>query len=373
MPGTHEPERPVKALPKVFINGRFFSQRVTGVQRYARETLLRLDQLLYESGQIQEPWTLLVPKGTETPKFRWIRVEPTGRSGGHLWEQVDLALRARHGLLVSFGPTGPLVQRRQIVTVHDASVVRFPTAYGFRFRWWYRLLIASLVKRAVRTIAVSEFSASEAIECFRAPTERVRIATEGWQHLNRIEPDESVIDRHNLRGESFVLAVSSPTPNKNFAAISEAIRLLGASSPPCVIAGSADPAVFRATGGPSETMTQLGYVTDEQLKALYSHASCFVFPSFYEGFGIPPLEAMACGCPVIASTASSVREVCGDAALYFDPKNPAELAQKLKDLAADAPLRKAMSAAGIERARHYSWDESARLNLKYIQESLGIA
>jgi glycosyltransferase involved in cell wall biosynthesis len=117
-------------------------------------------------------------------------------------------------------------------------------------------------------------------------------------------------------------------------------------------------------------MLPLGYVTDRQLKALYQSATCFIFPSFYEGFGIPPLEAMSCGCPVIASTAPALREVCGDAALYFDPHEPQALAARLREVFGSAALRSRMAAAGLKRASLYSWMESASLNLGYIEECM---
>jgi glycosyltransferase involved in cell wall biosynthesis len=120
-------------------------------------------------------------------------------------------------------------------------------------------------------------------------------------------------------------------------------------------------------------MLHVGYVSDAQLKALYQHATCFVFPSFYEGFGIPPLEAMSCNCPVIASTAPAVCEVCGDAALYFDPREPRELASKLREVFGRPELRARMAAAGLKRASQYSWAESARLNLQYIEECLRVS
>lgn len=357
--------------PEVFINGRFFSQRVTGVQRYARETIRCLDELLADEGEgVDIRWTLLVPRGTSTPAFRHIVVESTGRLQGHLWEQLELPWRARKGLLFSFGLTGPLAQQRQIVTVHDAAIMRIPQAYDWRFRVWYRFLVGRIVSRAPGTIAVSRFSAQEAAECYGVPIERLHVATEGWQHLADVKPDERILDRHGLRDKAFTLAVSSPTPTKNFAAIAHAMGILGRAAPPCAVAGSADPSIFRAAGNASDAMIRLGYVSDEELKALYQHASCFIFPSLYEGFGIPPLEAMSCGCPVLASTAAAVREVCGEAPLYFDPHVPEQLARRLREVLANPALRARMSSAGLERARLYSWMQSARLNLQIIRETL---
>jgi len=359
---------------RVYINGRFFSQQVTGVQRYARETLNSLDVLLV-AGEGEEDkglrWTLLVPKGVaDLPAFRRIEVEEVGRLSGHLWEQLELPWHARGGVLFSFGLTGPLAQRKQIITLHDANVIRIPEAYSWRFRLWYRFLVRRLVAHSTQTVVVSRFAASEAATFYGARPERLRIAMEGWQHLEAVAPDERILDRVGLRKHAFALAVSSPTPNKNFNAIVQALSLLGDDAPACAVAGGGDRTIFNKIDLGTSAMIPLGYVSDAELKALYQNAACFIFPSFYEGFGIPPLEAMACGCPVIASTAAAVREVCGDAPLYFDPHRPAELAACIRTVFADADLRQRMSASGIERARHYSWTEGARLNLSFIREAL---
>jgi len=366
MPETPTPDL---QLPEVLINGRFLVQRVTGVQRYAREALQSLDELLATGAGGFARWTLLTPAGAEAPPLQRIRVETVGRMKGHAWEQIELAWRARRGLLFSFALTGPALLRRQIITVHDAAVVRVPQAYNWRFRLWYRLLIGRIVKAAPRIVAVSRFSSREAVECFDAPAARMRVSTEGWQHLDRVTPDESVLDRHGLRGRPFALAVSSPTPSKNFSVVSRTLALLGPDAPRFAIAGNADPAIFLGPGRESGPALRLGFVSDAELKALYLHATCFVMPSLYEGFGIPPLEAMACGCPVIASTAAALQEVCGDAALYFDPQDPRALADRLLQLFADASLAQRMSQAGVRRAASYSWKECARLNLDFIQEA----
>ncbi len=136
-----------------------------------------------------------------------------------------------------------------------------------------------------------------------------------------------------------------------------------------VVAGSVDPSVFGGSRQPLANVRYLGYVSDEQLKGLYRNALCFVFPSRYEGFGIPPLEAMAMGCPVVASSIDAVKEVCGDAARYFDPSNAEQLANLLRQVAADGDSRAHWVERGLDRAQLFSWRTAAKRVLDHLVQA----
>ncbi|WP_088279090.1 glycosyltransferase family 1 protein [Ideonella sp. A 288] len=357
------------ARPDVVINGRFLTQPVTGVQRYAREVLRAMDAELARGDRSLPTLGLLAPAGTNLPPLAHIQARCVGRLRGHLWEQLELPWHSRGQLLWGLASTGPIAKARQSITVHDAAVVRMPQTYSPAFRAWYRLVLARLGPRLPIIMSVSRFSAAEATACFGVPAQRTRVTLEGWQQNERLVPDPSVLVRHGLLNRPYILAVSSPTPNKNFQAIVDALTLLGEAAPVCVAVGAADPGVFRGATL-SLSLRHVGRVSDAQLLALYRHARCFVFPSFYEGFGLPPLEAMAQGCPVLASTAEAVREVCGDAARYFAPDRPAELAALLGSVLADASLGASMSTAGLQRAAGFSWRAAARVHLDAMRELL---
>jgi glycosyltransferase involved in cell wall biosynthesis len=368
MPSSTKP-----SLPTIFLNGRFLSQRVTGIQRYARETLLELDNILANQTELGFNIKLLIPRGITQPTLRAIEVEECGWFNGHLWEQFDLPWRVGNQLLFSFCSTGPLFKKNQIITIHDLSVFRIPEAFSRSFRWWYKVIYSVIASRSKLTMTVSQFSAKEISQCLGISTGRIRVATEGWQHLQQIDEDAAILRKFELENKAFALAVSSPTPNKNFGCIVKAFHLLGTAAPLCVAAGKADMKVFNDGVAAVDIIQPLGYVSDGELKSLYKSATCFIFPSFYEGFGIPPLEAMACGCPVLAADIPTVKEICGDSALYFDPHHPEQLSKLIQEIMGNSAIRQKLSQSGIERARQFSWTEGARLNLSLLKEALKLA
>ena len=352
-----------RSLP-IFINGRFLSQSVTGVQRYAEEVVKGLDSLLAATPGQGRPSSITIVSPRNASRkldLKAIRQVSGGFFNGHLWEQFSLPYLSRGGLLLSLCNTGPLVKSRHVVTIHDASVFGFPAAYSFAFRNCYRLLFWVLGRTARKVVTDSKFSKKELQRYCRIVPRKIKAIHLGSQHLREIRSDDTIMKRHDLVRGSYVLAVSSLNPNKNFQAIADAILLLGSTAFKFVIAGAGNTRVFgRAELSLPPHVTHVGYVSDEELKALYENAACFVYPSFYEGFGLPPLEAMTCGCPVIVSAAASLPEVCGEAALYCNPHDAADIAEKIRRVMTDPELRIKMRAEGIERARVFSWEKCAR-------------
>jgi glycosyltransferase involved in cell wall biosynthesis len=161
------------------------------------------------------------------------------------------------------------------------------------------------------------------------------------------------------------------SPHKNFRALVEAVALLGEVDFDVIIAGGTNPGIFKSTGIQlPENVKHVGYVSDDELKSLYSSAACFIYPSLYEGFGLPPLEAMSNGCPVIVSRAGALPEVCGDAALYCDPRNPQDIADKIKIMMSDTKLREELRAKGLLHSKRYTWEKCARETLSAIEKAL---
>lgn len=237
--------------------------------------------------------------------------------------------------------TAPLLKRNQLVVRHDAAVFAVPEAYTPAFRWWYRLVFRVVSRVCRRMLTVSEFSRGELARYLRCLEASIGVVPEGGEHILRFPADHSVFERYGLGARPYVLAVSSLNPHKNFRAVARAIELLGDLDCEFVVAGGTNPRIFAGDDGYlSGRIKHIGYVRDEELRALYHRALCLVYPSLYEGLGLPPLEAMICGCPVVASTAASVPEVCGDAALYCDPHDPSKIAAQVRWIVSDTGLRR---------------------------------
>ena len=359
---------------RVFINGRFLSQTVTGVQRAALETVRALDRLAATQDPVLlglEGEVLAPPTARSLNGLTRIPVRRVGFSSGHLWEQVELPWHARSGILVSLANAAPLVTRRQCVTLHDASVFAVPESYSPAYLAWYRVLTPGLGRRAERIVTDSAFSRGELVRHAGIREDKIRVVPLGAEHILAVPCDVQVLAERGLGARPFILAVSSHGPHKNLRALCEATRNLDPEAFDVVVAGGSNQRVFDAASAPwPEHVKRLGYVTDAQLRALYSHAACFVYPSVYEGFGLPPLEAMLCGCPVVVSRAASLPEVCGDAAVYCDPHDPADIARSITAVMGNDALRNNMKSRGYQRAREFTWDRSARLLTGVVREAL---
>jgi glycosyltransferase involved in cell wall biosynthesis len=355
---------------KLILNGRFLSQRVTGVQRHARELVRALDRRLEHDTLAGMDVSLLIPPdATLDLDLARIVTRRVGKLRGPLWEQVELPWFSRGQLLLNLANTGPAWAGRQVVTIHDASVFAVPAAYSPAFRHYYRALQPHLAKRAERVLTDSEFSRAELSRWMGVPDRKIRVVPCGHEHILTVPADPSILARHRLGGRPYILAVGSLSRHKNLETVFAAFRLLRGHAWDFVLAGPVNRRVFGSVAeGPPIQIVQVGYVSDAELRALYQSASCLVYPSRYEGFGLPPLEAMACGCPVIVSRCASLPEVCGDAALYVDPDDPQGLAGTIPWILCEEGRSEEMRRRGRERAKHWTWDRAAEQLLGAIRD-----
>lgn len=329
---------------RAYINTRCLLAPQTGVQRYTRG-------LVQSLGSEVEP------------------LQPARHSGGmmnHLWEQVVLPGRASGGVLISPANTGPLTHPRQILTLHDASVFDHPEWFRPAFAGWYRLLMRQLARRAAVVVTDSEFSRRRLAHALHMPESRLQVVPVGVDALFRPRlPAEisQTVSRYQLQ-KPYFLYVGSLEPRKNLRTLLSAWQLLGAEAADLelVLVGVRGH-VFRQSGLEGEAppgVRLLGRLPDEDLPALYSGARGVVYPSLYEGFGLPVLEAMACGAPVAASRIDVLTEITCDRLLSFNPEDVREMADQLRILRDLSPAeRQKMAEWSLGRASEYSWSRTA--------------
>ncbi|MDD3939076.1 MAG: glycosyltransferase family 1 protein [Patescibacteria group bacterium] len=285
-----------------------------------------------------------------------------------------------------------------VMTLHDLILTHFPTvrattksAFVYKFKnFAYRFVLRTAVSRARKIIAVSEFTKKDILNKLSVPAEKVVVTYEGVSNLARgrdslfvskIDPLETKIQYH--LGDNFLLYVGNAYPHKNLEKLLDAFILLKEKRPDykLVLVGKADYFYNRLRDyAKSLNLWQKenlnspvvfpGYVPDAQLEVLYKEARAYVFPSLYEGFGLPPLEAMAKGCPVISSDRASLPEVLGSAALYFNPEDTQDFLAKINLVLDDAKLRNEMIDKGLKQVKMYNWWECANNTYKVYKDIL---
>jgi glycosyltransferase involved in cell wall biosynthesis len=351
------------SIHDIAINGRFMTQKLSGVQRYSREMVTAMDRLIQSDGNTfaRHRWRLLVPAGASSDlSLSAISVERVGERSGHGWEQYDLARAAAGARLINLGNSAPVLHRNKLVVIHDAAVFRTPGNFGQNYRAAHQALGWAL-SRTGRIATVSEFSRRELAQVLRLREDSILILHNGCDHFVGRTRDESVLAALGLVPQRYFLFVGNPTPNKNLHVLLQAFTRIERPGAKLVIAGSLDSTVFGGTGvaAGKDVIVAPGR-NDAEVAALYANAVAHVFPSLYEGFGIPPLEAMASGCPVIASDIPVVREVCGEAASYFPARDADALVAAMR-VHWDKPQRsESQQATASERVARFSWDTSAR-------------
>jgi glycosyltransferase involved in cell wall biosynthesis len=330
----------------ICVNGRFRVHKMTGLQRYAEELISRLGGNL----QVVAPSRKL-----------------TGPAG-HAWEQLFLPIRARGELLWSPCNTGPISVRRQVVTIHDMFPLDHPEWFSPGFAHCFRAVVPRLIRRAQHLIAVSEYTKRRIVAAVPQAEDKITVVHSGVgpQFSPRQEEAAAVAREIGIPGARYMLSVSSLEPRKNLKTVLRAWELALPQLPTdywLVLAGGKGSAtVFGSEdhGRVPERVLFAGYVPDWCLPGLYSGARAFIFPSRAEGFGFPPLEAMACGTPVLTSTSSSLPEVTGRAAYTTDPLDVHAVAGGIGELAWNDSLCSHLRDAGLSQARRFQWDVTAR-------------
>ena len=340
------------------INGKWLSATPTGVQRYATEIGRRIVE--------REPDVkVIVPADATLPA--WLPAERAIRSRlrGAAFEQVALPWIARRDVLLNLAASAPLIGRGQLVMMPDALVARFPHTYSRRFVAWYALMYRVLSRRSRHLVTISEFSRRELADVLGMPAEKFTIAYCGHEHAAEALASAPALglELEQRASRPFVICVGSLTPSKNLAPVTTALAAAGVD---VIVVGAAGVRRVYAeeVGLDAPGIWLAGRLTDAELGQLMQRATALVFPSLYEGFGLPVVEAQALGCPVVASDRASIPEVGGAGALYFDPLQPQQAVDLVLGL--DSAERARLVAAGLDNVERFSWDDAARVILETV-------
>jgi glycosyltransferase involved in cell wall biosynthesis len=320
----------------IAVNGRFEGRRISGVERYAAEIL----RCLGERVRVIRP----------QHRLRGLR--------GHLWEQFVLPfLISKNEVLWSPANSGPLVVSRQIATIQDISPIDHPEWFRAEFAAWYRLFLPILAKRVRRVLVSSEY-VRKMIEV-RLGVKNVFVTSAGVDR-NFFHPNANQ-SRYDLP-DKYVLFLGSLEPRKNLPALLNAWNMISnyCENTWLIIAGDTGQ-VFHHVQYPSlpERTRFLGYIPEAHLAGLYAGATLFVLPSLEEGFGLPALEAMSCGTPVLTSNAGALPEIVGDAALHVDPFCVDKIGETMWNILSSERLRSEMRQKGLVRVREFTWERAA--------------
>jgi glycosyltransferase involved in cell wall biosynthesis len=359
----------------VVINGRFLTQRVTGVQRYARELVQSLDALLDATPDVRI--TVLSPRLSETPPaWRNIKLRQVGFLQGHAWEQFELPRYSRGSILFCPGNTAPAISllgsQFTIVTVHDLSYRYFPEAYRATFRLWYGFIIPLALRRASCVITVSESERQAILTHYPEAAQRLHAIANGGLPTAFPAGNENLLPQT----EGYILYVGSLSKRKNISRMLEAAcRLVRKRRFNFIFVGDVSKSLTTTLAEvPEDIASKIKFVGPVEDPALlvsyYRNAKCLMFASLYESSGLPPIEAMACGCPVLASNIPALRERCGDAALFCDPHDVESMTTGLEQLMDDDTLRASLRTFGYQRASTFTWERCARETLDLILTSV---
>lgn len=349
----------------IYVNARFLTQDMTGVQRFAEMISLELKKKINEICFLSPSNIVRVDIASE------LNVRVVGKNTGHLWEQLDLPRylsKQKKGLLLNLGNTAPILIRNKVTVVHDITFLKYPESFSKKFLYLYKVLIPLVIKTSKHVFTVSEFSKKELIDSYNLKEDKLSVI------YNAVSDDLCAENIEKYAGKPYFLMVSSQNYHKNFSRALEgffqakehgflddyALKIIGSKN-------SAFNTLSYAANK-NEDVEFLGRVSDEQLANLYSNATAFVFPSLYEGFGIPPLEAQYFGCPVISSNAASLPEVLEKSVLYFDPYSATEIKNQMIHVSNDNDLREQLIKSGYENIKRYSWSDSASKLLSIINK-----
>lgn len=355
--------------------GRYTRELISALAQEDRDTLYRLFAAGFSVSALPSP---------PGANFTWAPSSWSPRRLAWIWHRLQLPLpierwtgpiKVLHAPDFTLPPTRP--GTRTILTVHDLSFVREPTTFPSRLLTYLNKVVPRSAARSDRILADSESTRRDLLDVYNVPPEKVHVLYSGVD--DRFYPitdpilTKRTLAHYGIGGEPYIFTIGTIQPRKNYERLVEAVHRLNWPDLHLVIAGAKgwlESPLYQwiAQLGMQERVRFLGFVPDEDLPVLYSSAQVFAFPSLYEGFGLPPLEAMACGTPIVVSNRSSLPEVVGDAGLQVDPIDVDAIADALSRVINDSMLRRNLINKGQIRVQRFSWRSAARQLLQHYAE-----
>jgi glycosyltransferase involved in cell wall biosynthesis len=328
--------------------------KVTGVQRYTKSILEYFDSDCYRE---------IAPSKQFSHGMK-----------GHFWEQIILPGKLKKDeVLWSPSNAGPISVKNQVVSIHDLVPLDHPEWVSKTFSVWYKIFWPLLFKNARHFIAISEFTKSRMIEKLHVPEDKISVVHNGVESYFFDEPTFNYIEQ--IPFKRYILTLGAIEPRKNLASLLAAWKQIKSKVDDdiglVVVGAKGDGAVFGdySLEDDQERVFFTGYVDEKYIVSLYRNAIFFAYVSYYEGFGLPPLEAMATGCPVITSNITAMPEIVGEAGLLIDPFSSTSIQNAMLEYCNNSSLRTRNSILGIQRARNYDWKKCSEKTFKVLNQN----
>lgn len=339
---------------KIFVNARCLSKQLTGIPRYLVEILR---QKIFQEADIK----LLSPCKFFYQGFK-----------GHLWEQTVLPLKCGKDVLWSPANCGPAFLKNQVVTVHDVAFLDVPETYNKKYVSFYKRMFPTLCSNAKKLIAVSNFTKERVIELLSVPQEKITVVPNGVSGFNApsIPEINTVREKYKIPSNStLLLSVCTLDPRKNLDSLLRSFSIVRQKMKDVflILVGGSNKNVFNSLHLPEvEGVIFAGHVSDKELGVFYHIADVFAYLSKYEGFGLPPLEAMACGTAVLASNIPPIMEFANGAAELVSPHSIDEIAGAMENLLSNETYRSQLAPKGLERSKQYTWERTANETMRVL-------
>ena len=346
---------------KIIINGKVYSKKyISGVQRFQIEIVKELDKIVHP-GEFE----VLIPKDAQVPEFKNIKVKRYGHLKNIMWEQIELPYYVHRNIAISLnlGNVSPMANPG-IVCLHDINLLKNRKNFRFINFLWYKIVHKRTIKKAKELITVSNFSRDEIAQYYNIDKNRIHVIYNAWQHVEGLKEDKKILDKikNITQGKKYFFSIGTLTKHKNLKWVIEVAR----QNPDYMFLISGfknSEKVYKALGIEStDNVIYMGYLTDEEMTSVIKNSEALIFPTFYEGFGIPPLEALAIGTKAIVSDIPALKEVYGNTVYYINPNNSNINLQEL--------LEQNIQDREIVLNK-YSWEKSAKEMYEILKKYLG--